>query len=180
MDSLEQVKQAVTEYLQAVRLLATKPQEFFDAGKDLPHWRCELLFALPPALVYCLAMAVSLNSLLSGALYLLIAYLAIGLWMVSLKFVLIVFGENRSFREALHIAAPASTVFLVAAVPTYGPPAAFLLAGLLTVVGLTFYLKMNPGAAVAAVALPVVVSGFAGALLSFLFLGLASMMTIFR
>jgi hypothetical protein len=156
------VKDFVVEYCDGVRTLLTNPAEFFSQSGSLPGYQVKLLFALPPILVYSIAESILQKNPWLSILYFVAAYAYIGIWMTALKFVLVVFGEKRTFDETLYISASASFVFLIAWIPNCGAPIAALGAGLWTVFGLTHGFKMNNGAAVAAVALPAVVTGVAG------------------
>ncbi len=163
-----------------MRLLLLKPHEFFATMPPLENRKQKLLFALPPALVFSVGMAWQAGNALWAILYLGAAFAGIGLLALALKYVLVVFGENRSFEDALHISSCAAPVpLLVGWIPVVGMPAMYVLVSLFTFLGLVFHLQMNKGAATAAVTLPVVVLGFGGALLSLVFLWLASISTIF-
>ena len=166
-------------YLSAMRFLLIKPHAFFAEYPPLPDYRQQLLFILPPACVFAAGMAWQQASPWWALAYLPAAYAGVALWAVILKYVLVAFGEKRSFREVLHVSACSSVPLLVGWIPHFGLPALYLLVGLLTFLGLVFHFKMHSGAALAAVALPVVVAGFGGGILSFIFLWLASLSTIF-
>src|SRR5262249_14390976 len=107
------------------------------------------------------------------------AYAGLGLWTVALKYVLVAFGEKRSFEEALHVSSCAAAPLIVGWIPLVGLPLMYVLVSLFTFLGLVFHFKMDKGAATAAITLPVVVLGFGGALLSLMFLWLASLSTLF-
>lgn len=167
------------EYLHAVKLLIAQPQEFFKQSGILPEYRAKLLFALPPILIYGVAQAALHRNPFLIPLHVAASYVEILVWMAALRLVLLMFGERRSFDETLLIAATSAIVFLVAWIPVAGAPLAVIAAGALSVQGLTHSFKMNNGAALAAVALPVVVTGLVGAVLSWIFILLASFFQIF-
>lgn len=179
MSEFEQLKDTVVEYCQAIQMLVTNPGEFFAQSGALPGYRTKFLFALPPVLVYAVAESVVHKNPLLAPLYILSAYAEIAVWMVTLKFVIVLFGESRTFEETLTIASSVALVFLIAWIPVAGPPLAVLGAGIFTVFGLTHNFKMHSGAALTAVALPVVVTGIVGAALSFVLIFLSSIFQTF-
>ena len=179
MGASDQLKATVVEYISAMRLLLLKPSEFFAGMPPLANYKQKLLFVLPVALVFALGMAWQAGSPWWVLAYLLEAYAGLGLWTVALKYVLVVFGEQRTFEDALHISSCAAVPLMIGWIPLVGLPAMYVLASLFTFLGLVFYFKMDKGAATAAVTLPVVVVGFGGAVLSMLFLWLASLSTMF-
>jgi len=162
-----------------MRLLLLKPQEFFADTLPLKNYKEKLLFVLPPALVFAVGMAFQTSNPLAVVLYLVGAYAGLGLWTVALKYVLVVFGEKRTFEDALHISSCAAAPLAVGWIPLVGIPVMYVLVSLFTFFGLVFYFKMDKGAATAALTLPVVVLGFGGAVLSMVFLWLASISTLF-
>lgn len=162
-----------------MRFLLSKPHKFFAEYPSLTDYRQQLLFVLPPVCVFAAGMAWQRGSPWWTLAYLPGAYAGWALWGIILKYVLAVFGEKRSFREVLHVSACSWVPLLVGWVPHFGLPALYLLVGLFTFLGLVFHFRMHSGAALAAVALPVVVAGFGGGILSFIFLWLASLSTIF-
>jgi len=177
--TLEVLKDTAVEYGAAMRLLLTAPGEFFAGGRGMPGCRRKLVFALPPVLVYAAATGAVLHNAIWTPVYLVAAYAYIGVWALTLRYVLVPFGEKRSFEEALYIAVCASPAFLIAWVPVVGGPVAALAAGLLTILGLVHRFKMHGGAALAVVTLPVVLVGLSSVFLSFIFMALASLSSIF-
>lgn len=172
-------KVSVGEYVHAVRSLFTEPTEFFEKAAAPPDFRLLLLFALPPVLIYAVVQGLVVKNPLLIPLYLIAAYAEIGVWMVALKYVVILFGERRTFNETLFIAVSAANVFAVAWIPVAGAPLAVLGAGALTMLGLMHGFKMHYGAALTAVALPLVVTGIVGGLLSWLLILVSSVLTVF-
>jgi hypothetical protein len=179
MSEIEHLKGVIVDYLSSLKSLVSNPKDFFGEMGPVPDYKVGLTFALPPVLVYAIAESVQKENPYLFPLYCLAAYGEIAFWMVALKYVLIPFGERRSFKETLQIAAPVSFVFSIAWIPYVGAPLAVVAAGLWTVLGLTYGFKMNSGAALTAVTLPVVVAGVLGALLSFVFIFLASLSRVF-
>jgi hypothetical protein len=175
----DRIKQIALDYLTAVRTLALHPRRYFEESKPLPDMKLQFLAAVPPVVLYAAATAILNKTTIQGLAYVVGGYTAIVVWTAVLKYILIPFGEKRSMEDLLHIATSASMAFLVAWIPVAGPPIAVLLAGFWSFSGLVHYLKMNSGAAIAAVALPIVICGALGSILSFIFLGLASISTLF-
>lgn len=168
-----------TTFPSVARQLLLHPATFFLEHPAPSDYRTQLMLPLPAIAVFSvLSACVGLKPLLlfSGFLA---AYALIGIWMLSLRYCLLMFGENRSFQEVLHISTCAAFAFLFGWLPVVGGPLCALYAAFLTWTGLVYTFKMNPGAALAAVSVPVVIGGFAGGILTyvlFLLLGLGSLM----
>ena len=171
---------ALKAHLEAVKLLAIKPGQFFQEVAPLPSYQAQALFVLPQVLVYVGGQAaLSARPLVTGLLAAAGSYAGIALWTVVLRYTLRFFGERRSFFEVAHIATCSTLPLVLGWIPLAGAPLLCFGVGFYTYQGLTGAFKMNQGAAMAAVALPVVVSGLVGVLFSFVFLWLASLSTIF-
>jgi hypothetical protein len=134
---------------------------------------------LPAVLIYALCEAFLRHATWWTLIYMIGAYLSLSLWTAATKYILVFFGEKRSWQEVLHITSCAFIALVLAAIPVVGEAIAVLLIGFWTYEGLVYGFKMNRGAATAAVALPVVICGFIGSILSFIFVGLASLSTLF-
>lgn len=169
----------LTAYLGALKLLALNPATFFAEVKRLPDYKAQAWFALPQVAVFALGLGVLSGKPVLIALYSAGAYAGIAVWTVVLRYVLRFFGEQRGFDETAHIVTCSTLPFFIGWIPVVGGPLLYLGVGFYCYVGLTAGLKMNQGAALAAIALPVVLSGFLGALFSFVFLWIASLSTIF-
>lgn len=180
MCTFTEFKNILSDYLEAARFLLLHPGQFFAQAPVLSDYKAQLLSAWPPVLVFAVGMASMHRPFWLGILDGLMAYIGIVVWAIAIKYTVVFFGERRSFHEALHVASCAALALALAWLPVVGLPAAYMLIGFWTYHGLTGYFKMNSGAALAAVALPVVVVGFGGVLLSFLFLWIASLTTIFN
>ena len=179
MQATNFMQDTFVEYLEAVRLLVTNPIEFFAHEKALPDIRTKVLFALPPIAVYAIAECLVHKNPFLGPLYLVAAYLEIGAWTLALMFVVRMFGEKRSFDETLFIGSAISFVYLIAWIPEVGPPLAALAAAAWTLLGLVHGFKMNSGAALTAVSLPVVVTGVVFVAISWLLVILSTMCQMF-
>lgn len=178
VSELDHFKATILEYCTNTRELIFSPRTFF-SNHSLPGYQTKLFFAMPPVLVYATAVSLMNKHSILSPFYVLVAYGEIALWAASLRYVVKLFGEQRSFDETLHIAVSAAIFFAIAWIPMVGPPAAFVGAALWTVFGLVNKFKMNKGAALTAVSLPVVVSGFAIGILLYLLMLLSSVSRLF-
>ena len=162
-----------------MKLLVTKPADFFAEAEPAASYKPMLLFVVPPVLIFSAGTAVLSRSWLNLATSLALASICLALWTAALKFGVLIFGEKRSWVEALQISACASLPVALGWIPYVGLPAAAVGTGYLSYLGLVHHFKMNQGAAMAAVSLPVVICGLGGTVLSFLLLALASISTMF-
>ena len=180
MKDSESLSKFLVDHWASLRFLVLNPAKLFAVAEPPNDYRLILIMALPPVLIFAIGIAVLKGNPWLALLGLVGAYAGIGIWSLALKYVLIFFGEKRPFTEILYLAVCAALSLAVAWVPIVGPPVCFLLIAFWTFMGLVHRFKMNSGAAVAAVALPVVITGLGGGILSYLLILLASLTTMFR
>jgi hypothetical protein len=162
-----------------LRLLAQHPAEFFETSQPMPTYLRQAVFPLPAVLVYAVCEAFIRHASWWALIYMIGAYIGLGLWTAATKYILLLFAEKRSWQEVLHITSCAWIALLFAGIPMVGDAIAVILIAFWTYQGLVHYFKMNSGAATAAVALPIVICGFLGSILSLILVGLASLSTVF-
>lgn len=168
------------DYLSASGHILTNPASFFAQAKPFENFKAKLLFALPPVFIYSLGLSCIYGKLWYLPALLLISYLSICLWAITIRFVLSLFAEKHSFEQVLHVTSTSSIAFLVAWIPYVGSPVFLLWTFFLNFAGLVHFLKINKGAALAALAFPVIVLGVGGGILSYILLWAASITTLFN
>lgn len=180
MKVVEKVSELLVDYILALWQILVSPASYFACAKPLGDLKSQFFFVLPLTFFSALSAALVSGKLWYLPIYLLAEYLAIGLWVFTLRLVLRLFGERHSVEQLAHIASCSSVAFLLAGLPYVGLALFVMWAFFLNFLGLVHFLKVNKGAALAVLALPVIVLGMGGAILSFILLWLASLTTLFN
>lgn len=179
MQAKKTPQKLVSDYLSDLKSIILSPAGFFKVLEPAPDWRLDAVWAIPPIFVFANLMAAWKVNPFLILFWVPAAFLSLSFWFFVLKRVLDAFGENHSYAEMAAIGSRTSPAFFLGWIPEYGLILSFLLIAFWTYKALLHRFKMDKGAAVAAVAMPVVICGMFGMIFSYIFIWLASISTLF-
>jgi hypothetical protein len=151
--------QSVKKYWLLLKELTMHPERFYANRKPQTEWKVMSMYVLPSAIVLALAAGLIQRNWVMGLAHFASAYLGLALLTVIERYIIMFFGEKRSFEETADLICTTAPALILGCIPQYGLPMALLLSGYWNYRGLVRQFKMDPNAALAAVGLPITLTG---------------------